>query len=107
MARTWPGQRAAQPSSRAVESAPPLRPTASGRAGVKACRAASTVCVMVGQRSRADGKSAAVGLGVGEAPVALQTGVAALQQVLGLEVGHLAEGVAQSALEQRGHLLGI
>ena len=46
---------------------------------------------------RKPGYSAAVRLGVAKAAVALQALVAAVQQVLDLEVGHLAEGIAQSA----------
>jgi hypothetical protein len=41
-----PGQRSAQASSSAVESAPPLKATASGSRGAKACMAASKLWVM-------------------------------------------------------------
>src|SRR5436853_4218911 len=41
MATTWPGQRSAQASSSAVESAPPLKATASGSCGAKRWMAAS------------------------------------------------------------------
>src|SRR6218665_3234195 len=45
-----------------LESAPPLSPTASGSAGAKACMAAAKACVNL----------ARLGLGVVEAPIALQ-----------------------------------
>ena len=46
MANTRPGQRRAQASNNAVESAPPLNATARGKAGANACRATSMDWVM-------------------------------------------------------------
>ena len=48
-----------------------------------------------------------IGLGVGKATVTLEQGVAALQQILGLEVADLTESIGQCALEKCRHLLGV
>ena len=52
-------------------------------------------------------RSAAVCLGVTEAAIALQTLITTIQQIFGLEVGDLAEGITQSALEESRHLLVV
>ena len=48
-----------------------------------------------------------VGLGVGEAAIAVQARVAPVHQLLDLEVGHLAPGVGQATLEEGRHLLVV
>src|SRR5690606_8404731 len=93
---THPGQARWASSSSAVESAPPLKATARRAPGSGS------------QRRRQAVSGSALGfLGVGEAPVAIEAGMTAVEQFLDLEVGDLTGGIAQRALEEGSHLLGV
>ena len=52
MACTWPGHLRAQANNKAVESAPPLKATASGKAGEKAAMAPTSDAVTGGLGTR-------------------------------------------------------
>src|SRR5665647_1961649 len=81
-----PGQTSRAAINSAVESAPPLNATAAGMRRASPCSAAS---------AGLPEWLARVGLGVGEAAIALQPLVAPLQQLAHLQVAQLAPGIVQ------------
>src|SRR3990167_11150666 len=113
-ATTRPGQRCHAASSKAVESAPALYATATSEGatmdGSPAHHWANACSQGLGSGAAMITSAfflLAVGLGVGVAAVAVEARVAAVHQLLDLEIGHLAPSIGQPALEKRGHLLVV
>src|SRR5687767_2347355 len=100
MAAICPGQCRAAATSSAVESAPPLRATASGGTAVLCARASTSLSRPSAKGSvRTGGPDlSGFGLGVVEPAIALHALVAAIDQLAWLEVDELAPRVVQRAL---------
>ena len=93
---------AAQANNKAVESAPPLKATANGSAGLKCFKES-----VAGKPAAIEAKSTGVGFGVVESAIALQPFITSFKQFFDFEVAELTPCIVQTALQMRRHEFGV